>query len=66
MPTWVKVLTVLATLPMWMAVVIVDLVHGVTPSPELMAVPAGVIFATSGRDLLGFGKRASEESDDKR
>lgn len=67
MPTYVKVLTVLVTLPAWLAVVIDSLVRGQIPSPALMAVPAGVIVATSGFDVLRIVRRvldATEPSDD--
>lgn len=65
MPTWVKVLTVLTTIPTWIAVVVVELVHGDTPSPALMAIPAGVIIATSGTDFVINVKRrkANNEGD---
>ena len=52
MPTWVKILVVLITLPTWVAVVIVSLMQGQIPNPALMAIPAGVIVATSGGDLV--------------
>jgi len=68
MPLWLKVLTVLITLPAWLAVVISQLVNGTTPSPAMMAIPAGVILATSGADVTkrakkAIAKLAADESD---
>ena len=68
MPLWLKVLTVLITLPAWLAVIISQLLNGGTPSPAMMAIPAGVILATSGADVTKRAKRAiskltAEESD---
>lgn len=62
MPTWVKVLVVLTTLPTWVAVVIASLAQGNIPDPALMAIPAGVIVATSGGELIsGITKRRKHE-----
>ena len=68
MPLWLKVLTVLVTLPAWLAVVIAQLVNGTTPSPAMMAIPAGVILATSSGDVAKRAKKviaklASDEGD---
>ena len=63
MPTWVKVLTVLVTLPAWLAVVIAELVHGEIPSPALMAIPAGVVLTTSGIDVIHAVGRALQNVD---
>ena len=68
MPTWLKVLTVLITLPAWLAVVVSQLVNGSVPSPALMAIPAGVLIAASGPDVTrrakkALGKFAADESD---
>ena len=63
MPTKIKVLTVLVTLPAWLAVVIDSLVRGYIPSPALMAIPAGVIVATSGFDVIRVVRRVLEATD---
>jgi zinc transporter ZupT len=63
MPTWVKILTVLTTLPAWLAVIVVELAHGEIPTPTLMAIPAGVILATSGTDIITRVKRKLNEAD---
>ena len=67
MPTWLKVLTVLVTLPAWLAVVISQLATGQVPSPALMAIPAGVLIAASGPDITKRAKKTlaklADESD---
>ena len=57
MPTWLKVLTVLVTLPAWLAVVSIQLIQGTIPSPVMMAIPAGIIIATSGSDVTKRAKK---------
>lgn len=63
MPTWVKVLTVLTTLPPWIAAVVVSLARGEIPSAEFMAIPAVVIGATTGTDIVIKRRKASNDSD---
>lgn len=65
MPKWVRILTVLTTLPLWCAVIIVDLAHNDVPSPALMAIPAGVIVATTGIEFIRYKKPDDEGDKDK-
>lgn len=64
MPKWVRILTVLTTLPLWCAVIIVDLAHNDVPSPALMAIPAGVIVATTGIEFIRYNKKPEDEGKD--
>lgn len=65
MPTWLKVLTVLITLPVWILVVVSTLIRGEIPSPAMMAIPAGVIIATSGTNFIRGTKRLVDAAADK-
>lgn len=64
MPVWVKVVTVLTTLPVWCTVVAVSLAKGQIPSPAIMGVPAAIIIATSGSELLR-SRHHHKDGDDK-
>ena len=64
LPVWVRTLTVLTTLPAWIVVVIGYLYRGELPPAGIMAIPAGVIIACSGPDVVaGLVARRSDREE---
>ena len=65
MPTWVKVLTILTTVPTWMTVIIVDLVRGVNVTPALFGSIAVVIGAVNGGEfVVNLLRKKTDGADD--
>jgi len=64
MPTNLKIFVVLLTMPAWLGVVILSLINGEIPSAEFMAIPAGLMAASSGGDIVAKVVNRNRKADD--
>jgi len=51
-------------MPAWLGVVILSLINGQIPSAEFMAIPAGLMAASSGGDIVAKVVNRNRKADD--